>query len=102
MAKYILTDDDSLHTGGEGGPLGNPKFVKKKIATVRWTFPANAPRPTSFEIILYYGTSILDEDKYIIRTTVSGDENVFTQTLGSLTIGNSLVKAGVRAVYNAK
>lgn len=96
MAQY-LEDDSGVGISTPTG-TGGVNFLSPKYIRVAWDFPANAPDPISFEIIVYAGTNPNDETSYLFPMfSVNGSERVWIKS--TFFSGTETLNAAVRAVY---
>lgn len=99
--KVDRTADPGDATDGNGGTTGSGSggtLYGRKTITVNWSFPANAPAPTSFTVVIFTGTDPTNTANYLINpvevlpTDRSYQVSIFPRTTLS-------INAAVRANY---
>ena len=96
MAQY-LEDESGVGISVPVG-VGGATFVLSKWINVTWDFPANAPPPDHFDIVVYTGTNPDNEDNYVFPViSVAGTERSWIKSTNAADTTN--FRAAVRAVY---
>jgi hypothetical protein len=96
----MLMDDfnDRIEIEDGGGGSG-PTLIRRKWLDVNWGFPAGAPNPPNFEVVLYVGSNPADTDSYIMAPQIlPGTDRRYVTTVAPNVVIND-VKAAVRSIY---
>jgi hypothetical protein len=99
-SKYLQDDSDIGISVVTDVVTGSNKviFTTSKYIRVAWDFPANAPNPESFEILVFEGNDPSDESTYLYPIiSVSGDQRIWIKS--TTWNGTATLNAAVRAVY---
>ena len=98
MAQYLEDDSGVGISVPRGVGTGTVLLSSTKIR-VAWEFPANAPDPDHFDVIVFEGSDPDDEDTYLFPPiSVEGDVRVWIKAT-SYSGNISTLNAAVRAVY---
>ena len=94
MRRQIDDWNDGVDDNG-----GTPRTVKKTWLDINWAFPATAPAPLSFTVIVFTGTDTTDTTKYLFQpmTALPTDRRLVVAISPNVSVAN--INAAVRADY---
>lgn len=92
-----MIDDDWGDGVDDNG--GVPRTVKKTWLDINWAFPANAPAPASFTVVVFTGTDPTNTANYLFQPVVmpSTDRRLVKAISPNISVAN--INAAVRADY---